>query len=68
MRPFTYVVYYVRPDNVPSGYTGPKSQIISGPTTVLAKSDKAVTLMILNELGDEWKARIDNIEVAIRPF
>jgi hypothetical protein len=64
MKVFQYVVFYVpqtRDDPTPA-------QIVAGPTCVLARTEKHVLLQLLRDLPEEWKRRIDGVEVAVRPF
>jgi hypothetical protein len=43
-------------------------EIIIPIKTMLAKSEKSVLLKILGDLPQEWKDKIDSVEVAVRPF
>lgn len=50
------------------GGTAPKHTILKGVTQVLAKDEDQARIMAARQIPDEYMDKLDEIEVAIRPF
>lgn len=67
MQVFQYVAFY-NPKTVDGGKCGEKAKIIVEPQTILAKDDKEATLKAARALPEEYVDRLDEVEIAVRPF
>lgn len=63
MKIFEFAAIYV-----PKGKDAAKAEIIVKPTTILAKDDKQAGMLAARALPEEFLNRLDDIEIAVRPF
>jgi len=47
---------------------GEKAKVIIEPSTVLAKDEQVAVLLIARQLPEAYVEKLDQIEIAIRPF
>jgi len=47
---------------------GIKPEVVVKPTTVLAKNDKEVALVAARAIPESFSAKLDQVEIAFRPF
>lgn len=67
---FEYAVIYNPPktkEQVESGEE-PKTIVITKPITLVAASEKEVSMVASKAIPDEYMKNADNIEILIRPF
>jgi len=47
---------------------GVKSEIVIKPTTILAKSEKEVNFIAARSIPDNFADKVDQLDIAVRPF
>jgi hypothetical protein len=47
---------------------GKKSKIVVEPTTIMAETETIASMKIIKKIPKEYDERLDQIEIAIRPF
>jgi len=47
---------------------GKKSEIVIDMTTILAANDQEAFMLIAKKIPDEYSDRLDQVEIALRPF
>lgn len=47
---------------------GEKPKVIVEPTTLLAKNEQVASMMVVREIPEEYADRLENVDIAIRPF
>ena len=47
---------------------GVKPELVVKPTTVLAKNDKEVALLAARAIPENFASKLDQVEIAFRPF
>lgn len=63
---FEYAVIF-NPDKK-EAKEGVKSAIVIKPTTILAKSEKEVNFIAARSIPDDYADKIDQLDIAVRPF
>ena len=63
---FEYAVIY-NPDEKEIK-AGEKSELVIGPTTILAKNEKEVNFIAARSIPKEFADKIDYLDIAVRPF
>lgn len=67
---FEYAVVYAPKEtqDAQGNDTTPKSVVLTDVTTILASSDREVSIVAARAIPDSYLDRLDQIEVVIRPF
>ncbi|MBN2570517.1 MAG: hypothetical protein JXA68_00195 [Ignavibacteriales bacterium] len=65
-RLFQYaVIYYPTKEEEKNGE---KAKLIIEPTTVLAKNEAVASMIVVRQIPEEYAHKLENVEIAIRPF
>ena len=63
---FQYAVIYHPTEK--KGKKGEKSKVIVEPTTILAETEHIASMKVIRKIPKEYDDRLDQIDIAIRPF
>lgn len=65
MKLFEYAVIFV--PNAETKKSG-KPQVLVPPTCVIAEDASAVNMLAVRKIPDEFERKLDQVQVAVRPF
>ncbi len=66
MKLFEYAVIYV--PNEKAVKEGAKASILVPPTTTIAADANSVNMLAVRKIPDEFESKLDQVQVAVRPF
>jgi hypothetical protein len=67
MKLFEYAIL-LHPKAGKDGQTTGKTTILTKPTTLLAKDEKQVGMLVARQIPEQYVDRLELIEVIVRPF
>lgn len=67
MKLFEFAAFYL-PKEVEGQKTVEKAKIIVEPTTILAKDEKQAAMLAARSIPEDYIDKLDQVEIACRPF